>query len=834
MTGLSILSTSLFGLVAKATLILCVALALAWFTRRSSARTLHLLWTATFVALLALPGASLLAPSWELPVLPIRTAPAPVPAGDGSPRAPASRAPASDPPAALLLREAEPQPNPSLPVLAGPPSFRHRGDAPVPRTAAGGLLILWALGCGAGLVSLGVGALRFRSLVLRATPLDDPVWIQSANRLRRRLRVRIRVRLLASAKLPAPMTGGFLSPVILLPESATEWTASRREAVLSHELVHLRRRDAVRQLAGRVALALYWFHPLAWIAWRRAVAARERSCDEEVLALGVRPSAYARHLLALASGLASRPPVHSLPMAQRSHLENRIMLILKPHRPHFSRIRTCGTLSLLAGAGVLVACARPVPIDSGPVPPPPAEEIPIEADPAAAPALPENPSPRPAPPPETPPAEPVAEVLSVVAPSRLEPPRPLEAVCNPGAFTGIWRDRESTTLQVTVEGMSLCMRTQGDVAMSGNGAAVVRMEPGSLLVLASLAARRHLLVISPGAGGPEYAWSVDGRAQPFDDEAREWRDLVFTVLAGFREAWAIRSEEGSLRREIGSRQRHVAGLRRDIGSHERHVAALRRKIASHERHVAGLHRDIASHERHVAGLRRDIGSHERHVAGLRRDIASHERQVAGLQRDIGSHERHVAGLHRKIASRQRKVASLNRDVVRAGRSETQEASRARAELAEVESELRRLRQAVEDYDLERRVREVGREIDRYDLDGKIREIEAQIRAYDLEGRIGEIESRIQRYDLEGRTRAIESQIEQYDLEGRIRTIESEIEQYDLDGRIGEIEARIRAYDLDEGIREIESQIEELDADRRAGEVERSIQDEIAALKELIG
>ena len=746
MNGLPIVSASVFALVAKATLIVSVALVLAWFNRRSSARTLHLLWTATFLALFALPGLSLLAPSWELPILPVRSMPASVQTEHRVPEG----MPGDPPPAAVAdFRFAE---FPSVPASPSPAANRPssaRGDAPIPQTAAGTLFLLWALGCGAGLVSLGVGGLRFRSLVRRATPVDHPAWIQSARRLRRRLRVRTRARLLFSARIPAPMTGGLFRPVVLLPASATAWTVCRREAVLSHELVHLRRRDTMRQVVGCVVVALYWFHPLCWIASRLAAAARERSCDEEVLELGVRPSDYARHLLALAFGLARRPPALSLPMAERSHLEERIRLILKSHRPHYSRLHTLATLATLAGAGILLACARPVPVDPLPGPATPAEVTPVEEDPAASLAPSQSPPPEPTPPPEYTLAEPLAAVPPVWASPEPEAPGPRENDCKPGAFVGTLRDRESTTLQVSVEGMSLCMRTRGNVSMTEDGTAVASMDAGSRVLLQSQAERRHRLEITHSGDGPVYAWSIDGRPTPFDDEAREWRKLMFTVVAGFGEAWQVRGREAGLRREIGSHERQVAGLRREAASHERQVASVRRKMASHERRVAGM----------------------------RREIASHERQVADLDR--------IAGL---------------------ARVETQEASqegrRLRAALAAVESGLRTLHRAIEDYDLEQQVREVGRRIDEYDLDGKTREIEMQI--------------------------------ERYDQDGKIRDLEARIEGYNLDASLREIETRIDEYDLDGKIQAIEMRIEELDADRRAEGIEESIQDEIAALRTLIG
>ncbi len=59
MTGLSITAASVAGLVAKATLVLSLALALAWLARRGSARTLHALWTTTFALLLVMPATRL-------------------------------------------------------------------------------------------------------------------------------------------------------------------------------------------------------------------------------------------------------------------------------------------------------------------------------------------------------------------------------------------------------------------------------------------------------------------------------------------------------------------------------------------------------------------------------------------------------------------------------------------------------------------------------------------------------------------------------------------------------------------------------------------------------
>ena len=794
MTGLPITAAGAIGLVAKATVVLSVALVLAWFARCGSAKTLHLLWTTTFAVLLVLPVPSLLAPTWDLPILPARTTAIEHHLPD---RTASEPSPTADRPASGR------QSNPVSPVPTGYLRSPPRTDGSIPLTPAAGVFLIWALGCGIGLASLAAAALRFRKLVRGATPIRDPDWIRSTDRLRHRARVRADARIMFSARISTPMTGGPLRPVILLPASAGSWTPGRREMVVSHELVHVRRRDALWRLVACAVGALYWFHPLTWLASRLAASARERSCDEEVLALGVRPSAYARHLFSLASEIAPGPPVLSLPVVQHPHLESRIMSILKLHRPRFSGIRTYAALAIVGLVGMAAACARPVRMDPAAVSPQVETER-LPDRPAEDPALPRNTAPASASASDRMPEEPPVPAPTAAVTAASEDVASQEIECEPGRFTGMMRDRGSTTVQVSVGGMSLCMRTSGEVVMTEDGTAVASMDPGSRLVLASRAGRLHRLAITSGPGGLEYEWSIDGRSQPFDDEARDWRNLMLTVLARTREAWDVRAREGSLRRQIGS--------------HERHVASLRRQIGSHERHVASLHRQMGSHERHVASLLRRIASHERRVESLGRDVASQERGIASLQRGMT-----------RIASAEMEEAlqAMTRALERLDQRELDVLAQALAEEFD-EVRLRALdedaRQILED--AVRLREESSNEVLRQMTDLQVKMVGAEVALRSARQAIGE-------YDLDRKAGEVEREIEQYDLDGKIRDIEARIGQYDLDGKIRDIEARIGEYDLDRRIRELEAEIEEWDADRRAEEIERSVQDEIAALRRLI-
>lgn len=124
-------------------------------------------------------------------------------------------------------------------------------------------------------------------------------------------------------------------PVILLPEQALAWRASTLRAVLRHEMEHARRGDLWWRLAGEIALALWWWHPLAHVVLRRWTEACEQVCDDAVLKSGVRPETYARSLMTLAGGSGEiiHTPAPAMAFLGRSpsRLRRRVASILGHH-----------------------------------------------------------------------------------------------------------------------------------------------------------------------------------------------------------------------------------------------------------------------------------------------------------------------------------------------------------------------------------------------------------------------------------------------------------------------------------------------------------------------
>lgn len=104
----------------------------------------------------------------------------------------------------------------------------------------------------------------------------------------------------SSATLREPGVFGIFRPVLLFPEGLTEkLTAAQLQAILAHELCHVRRRDNLAMAIHATVQALCWFHPLVWWIGVRLVEERERACDEDVLARGNDPETYAEGILSV-------------------------------------------------------------------------------------------------------------------------------------------------------------------------------------------------------------------------------------------------------------------------------------------------------------------------------------------------------------------------------------------------------------------------------------------------------------------------------------------------------------------------------------------------------
>jgi beta-lactamase regulating signal transducer with metallopeptidase domain len=369
----------------KATVLLVAGLLAAAALRRAAAGARHLVWLATLTGVLVLPALLHVAPL-QIGILPSDLLPArdPAPARDST----ALRAAETNVPAAAVGRRA---PASASEITPGP---EHTG---LPSLALSQVLLLtWGAVALALLARLVLGSVAARRVVRAGRPFDDPRWTALLRDLADRLDLADTPRLLASDTAEIPFACGAWRSTIVLPAGAADWTEERRQVVLLHELAHVRRRDLLGQELGRVACALYWFHPLVWTAARRLRAESERACDDLVLACGARASEYAGHLLdILAASRGQGAPAMALPMARRREFEGRLLAILDATRQRSApgRLQTMGLVGMLAAVFFVVAASAPAPpVVASPGPGPDRDAAREQASPES-PAQPRSPRP---------------------------------------------------------------------------------------------------------------------------------------------------------------------------------------------------------------------------------------------------------------------------------------------------------------------------------------------------------------------------------------------------------------------------------------------------------
>lgn len=178
-----------------------------------------------------------------------------------------------------------------------PPVFAPAAAVPSPAggTAHTALTVVWLAGMALMAAYFAVLYLRGGRKFRQSLPDETPAvrdWL-AGRRLFRPLEVR------QSDRVSSPLTYGVFRPVILLPKGMERGDGAALTYILTHELVHIRRFDAVTKLVFAAALCVHWFNPLVWVMYVLASRDLELSCDERVMdALGGREKApYALTLI---------------------------------------------------------------------------------------------------------------------------------------------------------------------------------------------------------------------------------------------------------------------------------------------------------------------------------------------------------------------------------------------------------------------------------------------------------------------------------------------------------------------------------------------------------
>jgi beta-lactamase regulating signal transducer with metallopeptidase domain len=166
-------------------------------------------------------------------------------------------------------------------VRRNPAPFASWRPASLGPTASVLLVLAWSIGVLALSLRLLGGWMLARSLARHAVSAVSPSIVAAADAIAGRLGVRRAVAIVESGAVAVPTLVGWMKPVVLLPAAAlTGLSPAQLQAILAHELAHVRRHDYVVNLLQSVVETLLFYHPAAWWVSAEVRKEREHCCDD--------------------------------------------------------------------------------------------------------------------------------------------------------------------------------------------------------------------------------------------------------------------------------------------------------------------------------------------------------------------------------------------------------------------------------------------------------------------------------------------------------------------------------------------------------------------------
>lgn len=164
-----------------------------------------------------------------------------------------------------------------------------------------------------------------------------------------------------SEEVSGPVTFGFRRPIVLLPARFLSLHESMRDAILAHEILHVRRRDWLFTVGEELVRALFWFHPAIWWLLREIQLAREQAVDREAVEITKARDRYIDALLVIAG--APQSDLAPAPLfLRRRHLKQRVASILNEVRMSTAKSLSAfgASLTILAASCWFITGAFPL------------------------------------------------------------------------------------------------------------------------------------------------------------------------------------------------------------------------------------------------------------------------------------------------------------------------------------------------------------------------------------------------------------------------------------------------------------------------------------------
>ena len=213
------------------------------------------------------------------------------------------------------------------------------------------LTVVWVIGFAAVFGNWQLRRHRMIALMRKGRRVISGRESESLARAKDRLNVRREIRLIALEEAVEPGVWGVFRPALVVPERFCEHLEQDElEAVMAHEVIHVKRWDNLVSNLNMLLCCTFWFHPLVWLLDRKLLAERERVCDESVIGMDIDSEVYASSILKVCR-LCSGQELPGLSCAAGSNLRRRLEEIMSntsKERSLFHRLLVGGAVISLA------------------------------------------------------------------------------------------------------------------------------------------------------------------------------------------------------------------------------------------------------------------------------------------------------------------------------------------------------------------------------------------------------------------------------------------------------------------------------------------------------
>lgn len=222
------------------------------------------------------------------------------------------------------------------------------------------LVALYMAGVGVMCIKLFADLAQLQQIRKQQGLPADTAWEQYLRKLSKQLQIPRKVKLLVSQHIQVPVMMGFLKPVILVPIAMfNNLSAEQLEAILLHELAHVKRNDYILNIFQSIVETTLFFNPFVWWISKYIRLEREHCCDDMVIAHTVQPLHYAKALVALEEYRFTTNPMAMAAADNKQHLFYRIKRIMEMKTSHLNYSQKLMAVLIIAVGLTAIAWITP-------------------------------------------------------------------------------------------------------------------------------------------------------------------------------------------------------------------------------------------------------------------------------------------------------------------------------------------------------------------------------------------------------------------------------------------------------------------------------------------